>query len=224
MKKTSSICITILLFIQIINAQTSWKGTTSTNWSNTLNWTAGVPTATIDAIIGDGSFTGAFQPVLTATAACKSLTIGTGAKVSTLTVAKNLTVSGNVAIGSNGTILHNVAAITITIKGNWANSGTYSATVATDLVTFSGAAQSLTGATTFQKIGINAGSTLTLANNIVVNANLSVSGTLDPTASYVVSGLGTLNLNSGGSILVKAVDFTTNYSLSGAVTISGTGI
>ena len=33
-------------------AQTSWKGTTSTSWSTAANWTAGIPTSALDAIIG----------------------------------------------------------------------------------------------------------------------------------------------------------------------------
>src|ERR1700758_3478684 len=138
MKKKYSLIIAFLIIINI-NAQTSWKGTTSTNWSTASNWTAGVPVSTIDAIIGDANFTGAFQPNLTAAAACKSLTIGSGSKASTLTVAKNITVSGNITIGSNGTILHNTANVIITLKGNWSNSGVYTSTVSTTMVTFSGA-------------------------------------------------------------------------------------
>ncbi|HWY38227.1 MAG TPA: hypothetical protein VNY73_06685, partial [Bacteroidia bacterium] len=221
MKKIYLLIITLLL-IENINAQTSWKGTTSTNWSTASNWTAGVPVATVDAIIGDANFTGVFQPNLTASATCKSLTIGTGSKASTLTAAKNITVSGNITIGSNGTVIHNTANVVITLKGNWSNSGTYTSTVSTAMVTFSGAAQSLAGATTFQRVTINTGSTLTLANNIIVNNAIAVSGTFDPTAAFTVSGTGTLTVNAGGSILVQAADFTTNYPLLGTINLSGT--
>ena len=44
-------------------------------WTFT-NWTAGVPTSAVDAIIGDANFTGINQPTISATATCKSLTIG----------------------------------------------------------------------------------------------------------------------------------------------------
>src|SRR5262245_43639444 len=70
----------ILLMAASAGAQTSWTGTSSTAWATAANWTAGVPTATVDAIIGDTNFTGLFQPSLSANSACKSLTIGTGTK------------------------------------------------------------------------------------------------------------------------------------------------
>ena len=48
-------------------AQTSWKGTSSTSWNNAANWTAGVPTSALDAIVGDAIFTWQNQPSLTVT-------------------------------------------------------------------------------------------------------------------------------------------------------------
>ena len=105
-------------------AQTSWKGTTSTAWGTAANWTAGVPTATTDALIGDANFTGASQPAISSSAACKSLTLGTGTKASTLTVGKGLTVSGNVTIGANGTLSHTTTTA-LSLTGNWTNNGTY---------------------------------------------------------------------------------------------------
>lgn len=69
---------------------------------------------------------------------------------------------------------------------------------------------------------MNAGSTLTLAGNITVNTDVSVSGTLHPAASHAVSGAGALIVNAGGALVVKAGDHTANYSLSGAVALNGT--
>ncbi len=97
---------------------TSWKGTVSTSWSTASNWTNGVPTATVDAIVGDASFTGTFQPTISTSAATKNLTIGaTNAPV--LTIAKALTVSGNLVINTGGTVSHR--GVTLTVKGNWTN-------------------------------------------------------------------------------------------------------
>src|SRR5260370_35764324 len=109
MKNLGAILILVLLVVPAQSiSQTSWKGTTSNDWSRASNWTNGVPTATVDAIIGNASFTGANQPRLTASGSfCKSLTIGTAVKVSVLTIAKGLSVSGNITIGANGTISHN---------------------------------------------------------------------------------------------------------------------
>ncbi|MBU1297533.1 MAG: hypothetical protein KKG06_08325 [Bacteroidetes bacterium] len=47
----------------VLNAQTttslrhcrSWRGITSANWATASNWTNGVPTATVDAVIGDAN-------------------------------------------------------------------------------------------------------------------------------------------------------------------------
>ncbi|OFY87878.1 MAG: hypothetical protein A3F72_03125 [Bacteroidetes bacterium RIFCSPLOWO2_12_FULL_35_15] len=205
-----------------ITAQTSWKGTVSTNWSSPSNWTAGIPNSTVDAIIGDANFTGSFQPSLTTPVNCKSLIIGSSTKVSTLTVTKNITISGNVTIGGNGTILHTGAGTSISIKGNWNNAGTYSASNATAVVTFLGTTQTLTGVTAFQRLAINAGSLVTLANNISINTMLTVNGSLDPTASCLVSGNATLTVNSAGVIFVKTLNFTNNYSLSGTITLNAT--
>ena len=100
---TATIFVTMLVAPLAALAQTSWRGTTSTDWSIAANWTAGVPTATADAVIGDANFTGLNQPDLSATSVCKSLTVGAGSKVATLKVDKRLTVSGNLTIGANGT-------------------------------------------------------------------------------------------------------------------------
>jgi hypothetical protein len=96
---------------------TAWKGTVNTSWSTAGNWTAGVPTASTDAIIGDANFTGANQPALSANSSCKSLTLGTGSKACTLKVGKNLTVSGSVMIGPNGTLSQSGG--TLSLQGNW---------------------------------------------------------------------------------------------------------
>ncbi|MEO5570261.1 MAG: T9SS type A sorting domain-containing protein [Bacteroidia bacterium] len=220
MRKNTLICILITLFTGAATAQTSWRGTVSTNWATVSNWTAGVPTATVDAVIGDANFIGSFQPSISTTAAtCKSLTIGNSSVPSTLTIARNLTISGKILIGSNGTVLHNVPGI-IALSGNWTNSGTYTPSI-TALVRFSGVTQSITGATVFKRLAILTGSTVTLASNITVDNSLNVSGTFAPTQFYTVSGTGNLIVNSGASIIVGAATFTTNYALSGIVTLNG---
>jgi fibronectin-binding autotransporter adhesin len=210
-----------ILILQNLTAQTSWKGITSTNWRTASNWTNGVPTSTVDAIIGDSSFTGSFQPTLTNTSACKNLIIGNGTVSSTLTIARSITVAGNVLIGANGTISANTASRTITIKGNWTNSGTYSATKTTAKVTFSGVTQSLAGVTSFQSLTINSGSTVTLAGNISVVYAFSVSGTMDP-ALNTISGAGTMAIGSTGTLIVNTTNFSGNYTISGTATLNAT--
>src|SRR6266851_7429770 len=85
-------------------AQTSWNGSVSTDWSTAANWTAGVPTSTVVALIGDANFTGTNQPTITAKSVCKSLMIGNGVTTSILTVNHSLSVLVDINIGANGAI------------------------------------------------------------------------------------------------------------------------
>ena len=204
-------------------SQTSWKGTSSTLWKTAANWTNGVPTSTTNAIIGDANFTGPNQPNVSSTSACNSLTIG-GTVASTLTVSKALTISGNLTVNGNGTITHK--GTTLSIKGNWSNGGAYSAANNSSLVNFIGVAQSIGGAstTTFRRITIATGSTVSLTNNITVSGAsslLTVSGTLNPSEGpgYLAT-ITALTVNTGGVLLVKAASFAGNYLVSGATTLN----
>src|SRR6266571_2773736 len=223
MKKFTSLTFFALVLVQsaAYSQTTSWRGTASSDWSVGANWTAGVPTSALDAIIGDLNFTGANQPSITAKSFCKSLTIGTGAKVSTLTVNHALSVSGNVTIGANGTIDHSTAQA-ISLRGNWNNSGTYVANQNRATVTFSGTTQTLSGTTTFRRLLINAGSTTTLNTNISIGNQIKVAGTLDPgnSPTFAVSGNAKMAVQSGGTLVVRATTFAGNYPLSGAKTFA----
>src|SRR5438552_931311 len=125
-------------------AQTSWNGSVSTDWSIAANWTAGVPSSTVAAIIGDANFTGANQPSITAKSVCKSLVIGNGATTSILTVNHSLSVLGDITIGANGAINHN-SPQAISLTGNWNNAGTYTIGQNRATITFSGSSQILSG-------------------------------------------------------------------------------
>lgn len=195
-------------------ASTSWKGTTSAVWSNTANWTGGVPTAAIDVVIGDASFTGSFQPTISSKSNAKSFTIGTGAKVCTLTIGSfNLTAMGDVTIGANGTITHSGAS-TFATTGNWSNAGTYNATNNSAQVTFSGsAAQSLSGAGTnnFKKFTVNSGSTTTLSVPITIRT-FTVTGVFNP-GTNLVTITSTFTANANSTIYVMGATYASNYSL-----------
>ena len=197
---------------------TSWTGTSNDKWNTSSNWTNGVPDEFTHAIVGDANFTGSNQPVLNGpTAKCLTLTLGNGTKTSSLDIDKNLQVSGDVLIGSNGTINATSNSKKITLTGNWTNNGTYNATKSSAGVIFAGSSSTITGATTFQDMTINAGTTVILAANITILDDLDVSGVLNPTASYAVGGTGTLNLERDGEIRVYTSLFTTNYSISNFV-------
>jgi hypothetical protein len=226
LKKTvASLAIACLIIAFAVSAHavtTSWKGTTSISWIVASNWTNGVPGSTVDAIIGDGNFTGSFQPELKSKSSyCKTLTIGNAAKSCTLTLGTNnynLIVLGDILIGANGKISQS-AKSNLSLTGNWTNQGNYDATNNNAGVVFSGVAQTLTGATTFKKLNINAGSTTTLANNITVRT-FSVTGTFDPLTYLVTLNSGSVNTN--GIIRVKASTFDQNYSNDPALAATST--
>lgn len=99
---------------------TSWLGTVlggiDTNWFNSANWSAGVPTSMVDAIVGTGR--SPFPVINSGSAATAGLTIGTSA---------SLTQGGG----------------SLDLKGNLSNSGTISATAGT--VSVSGTNSQLIG-------------------------------------------------------------------------------
>lgn len=202
---------------------TSWRGTTSAAWATAANWTNGVPTATTDAVLGDASFTGSFNPSITATSVCNSLTVGGGSRTITLTVNALVTVSTNVSIATLGTINH--TANSISVRGNWSNTGTYNPTVNTATVVFSGTTQTINNTTSFRRVTVNSGSTTSLAANITVSNAFVVSGTFDPvTATNLVTLTGsTFTVNAAARIRVHAATFAGNYSVN-PTTLNATSI
>src|SRR6266511_4103198 len=226
MKMPPRIALVVLFLFLVppcVFAQTtSWKGTVSTDWNTAANWTAGVPTASTDAIIGDTNFTGSSQPDLSGSSVCRSLTIGTGTKASTLKVDKALTVNGDLSIGPRGTINHS-AAVILGVKGNWSNGGRYNASNNGATVAFSGTSQSLVGGTNiFKRLTVNAGSTTILGANAVVDNLLTVSGTVDPgeSPSFRISGRAKSVVNAGGTLQVKTPTFNGNYTNTGTTTLN----
>lgn len=100
-------------------AQTTWTGTVNTVWSNAANWTAGIPTASVEAIIPNVTN----DPVISvAGAIAKSVTIQTDALL-TINTGASLSMNGSAvqAMANDGTVQNNG---TITI-GNTSTVGTY---------------------------------------------------------------------------------------------------
>ncbi|NII29423.1 hypothetical protein HB364_30365 [Pseudoflavitalea sp. X16] len=220
----SGVIILLQFFSLSLHAQTtSWKGTVSTSWRESANWTNGVPSSTKDAIVGDANFTGSFQPLISRSATAKSLTLG-GTKASTLTLSKALTVSGDITITGNGTISQ--GGTTISLTGNWTNNGSYSATSGSATVAMAGSAQTIGGAvtTTFRKLTVNAGSTVTLARAVNVtgtNSLLRVKGTLHPGESPTnLVTAGALTVDANAILKVYASTFASNYTVSGTTTLN----
>ena len=103
-------------------AQTSWKGTTNSDWNTATNWSAGVPTATSDVTIPNVTN----KPIIGAatTALVKSVEVQSGAVLtisSSATLAVNGTnnVPGSTAFLNFGTV-HNNGQLNL---GNTASTG-----------------------------------------------------------------------------------------------------
>jgi phage gp45-like len=74
-------------------ASTTWDGSASNDWNNAANWSAGIPTSSMDVII---PFTGITNfPTLSAAGTCKNITIASGA---TLLDNGFLTVTGTATV------------------------------------------------------------------------------------------------------------------------------
>ena len=220
------VCFTLLILLSGLPVslwgQTSWKGTVSTAWNNAANWTAGIPTASVDAVIGDASFTGPFQPTISSSASCNALTLVTSAKNPVLTVSRSLTVAGALTINSGCTISQK--GVTLTVKGNWVNNGTYTFTSNNSKVTLGGTTQTIggTATTAFRRLTIAAGATVTQNVNFSVAGIFSVAGNFIPSESTtpIVSGGGTTTVSSTGVLHVNATTFAGNYTISGSFTFS----
>ncbi|MBE7171972.1 MAG: hypothetical protein INR73_15405 [Williamsia sp.] len=190
------------------HAQTSWKGIASTSWSTATNWIAGVPTTTVDAFIGDANFTGPYQPTLTATSACKNLTVG-GQVTATLSVVKTFTVNGNMTFNSGSTITQSgVTFGVINFNGtvspvlnststptyatlNINNTGGVTASVRWNVTV----AMNISSGATFN----GGGSTHNIYGSFTNNGTVTSSGTLNflPTTAQTISLAGTAFTSTG---------------------------
>ncbi len=188
---------------------TTWTGTTSTNWFTATNWSAGLPSATVDCQI-DSASNNPLVNGASGTATCKNLTIGNG----TLT-------------------LQNATSAILSVRGNFSNSGTFTQNDGTlrleDAAT--GAAQQISStspitALTFNKTG---GGTVTVAGTTLTVTTLTFPGTSNFTfrvpsgkvlilpngvsvaaGTLEVQGGGTLKISTGQTLTVNGGTFTTS--------------
>ncbi|QNH60540.1 ice-binding family protein [Hymenobacter sediminicola] len=166
-----------------IPTTTFWLGSRTTDWYTNSNWSAGVPTSLLDAVVPTG--TSPYPLIDSGNAVAKSLTIGTSA---------SLTQSGGA----------------LDVKGDVSNSGTISATAGN--VSLSGTtAQAIggTGSTQFWGLSLanSAGAAQSGAISIhgllgLTNGNLTTNSRLltllsDATGTAMV-------VNTGGSVLGTA--------------------
>ena len=228
-------------------ANINFSGAGTMNIANNFNYTSGTFTAGTGTLSYNGTNAQTVAPVT-----YNNLTVNKASGIASIvntTIGGNLTstageldinaattITGNVLISAAGKIVKTTTD-TLTVGGNWTNSGL--ATVTTGIVKFNGSgAQTLTGATTFNTLIISktAASTLTLAANITINNNLTITGgNLDLatfTANRASSG-GTFALANGSTLSVGGANNfpasyitytmdTTNSATSSTVIYNGT--
>lgn len=84
---------------------TTWTGATSNNWATAGNWSSGVPTSNLSAVIPSGTLN---SPAISSTANVYGLTINSGASLS-VSASNILNVYGNLT--NNGTFTPNTSTI-----------------------------------------------------------------------------------------------------------------
>lgn len=209
------------LICGVLSAQTtSWTGTDDDKWRNASNWTNGVPDENTDVVIGDANFTGSFEPTLKkgkGNGDCNDLTLGNGGTPVTLTTKDRLEISGDLTIGTNGTLVHDQN--NLYVSGDFENNGSYVPDDQNRRVYMFGSGNTLGGSstTTFGKLYIHSGSYITLAGNIEVENFLDLTGTFDPTQDYSVGGSGEIDMRAGAWLVIKASSFGDNYPITGGI-------
>lgn len=221
------VLLVVLPAFSALSQTATWVGAIDDKWRTAGNWSpVGVPDENTDVIIN--FIPGNNQCTLKKTAGvgrCKSLTIGTGAFATEFTEDDGLFVYGDITIGANGTFTDDGGILRV--EGNWINNGTYSIGGPNRRVDFIGSNQTIGGSsvTDFGRLYINSGSTITLAQNVIVSRLVELSGTLDPTPSFFMTvGTNDINIRSGGELRVKASTYAGNYSAGSANSASNTAV
>lgn len=187
----------------LLTAQsTSWTGAADTTWHNAANWTSGIPSQTVDAIIGDVNFTGNNEPTINASASCRDLVINLG-RTLTVVTSNEMQVAGSLVndgmISSDSLNINFVG--TCTLDGN--------------------------GTATYTTFKVAAGANITLNKPVVIRGDFTVDGTFSAggntitfsgTSAAAVRGTGTISLanvvlNKPGASLTLQAPATITGSL-----------
>ena len=210
------------LFVNVVNAQKTWNGSSGTNWNTAANWTPSVVPQPTDNVIIPNVVN---QPTISlAAAVCNNLTINTGATLtvgaSSITVNGTTAISGTLAFSSTAGTQTFIGTVTINLGGTWnntvnelvtfrggiTNNGTFNA--GTGIQTFNTNNQSLSGTLTIPNVTV---ATVSLTNNDVLNVStaLSGNGALNNTATGVLNIGGTSGITT---LTATATGNTVNYN------------
>ena len=160
-----------------------------------------------------------------------NLTITGSAQTKTWTLTATRTVNGTVTINSSAPLTLS-GAQTINVKGDWSNSGVFTASSST--INFNGAANQAIGgasATTFSTLSIsNTGTAAAGTNKVILTANTTISAVLNVSSGVFDQGASFTVFTTGGAATVASVSSgatwqnlgTGDLSLSGGVANAGT--
>jgi hypothetical protein len=166
---------------------TTWTGASSTDWFTAANWTAGVPTVNLDAVVPVVS-ANRYPLIAAGTAQVRNLTLDLGASLSQ-------------------------GGGTLQLRGNLTNNGTFTATAGT-VATTASTSQTLGGSSSLAFQGLNigaAGATLATSASfqraLTLTGNLTTNGQSLTLLSSIANSGGTnvaqdgLVVNNGGVVV-----------------------
>lgn len=129
----------------------------------------------------------------------------------------NITLNGNLTITAG--LVNNPSNRNITITGNWTNSvGVGGFTAGTGTVNLDGAAQTMTGSTTFGNLTTSGAGTKTITSSMTVNNTLTL------TSGVFSTGANNLIIAAGGSVSGGSISSHVNGNLRRGIPASATTI
>ncbi len=202
-------------------SDTYTNGAGSGLWSNSGNWSAGLPTSSNDVLItGTGAASAVTEDI---SATINNLTLNSGNSWS-LNNNNTLTIDGTAisnagsmnlnSVGNTSNLLINNAAVTLSGGGTVTMSNN-----SNNLITGAANADTLTNQETIQGAGLigNAMALVNSGSSAVINANDSTPLTINPAGG--TTNTGTLEATNGAELVLKGAVTNTN----GNITASGTG-
>lgn len=163
-----------------------WIGGTNNDWHTATNWCNGnIPTINDDVQIEAGYY----QPQINADAKCKSLTVNSGATVINNNV---LTINGDIAGAGTYT---NGANSTLLIQGA-VNVSTFNASASGNNVGYTSSANQTIKPVTYHNLNLAQDGNKSLASNITINGDLTISQNATFTGAVNVDLKGSLSANA----------------------------
>ncbi len=193
--------------------ETNWTGAISTDWHVAGNWDNGVPTATIDAIIGQQDN---IAILFSNNAVCKSLKITDG----TLRIEDNrdITVNGDVLV-DEGVLYVNSSGSTITVGGDWTVNQYGNYMHGNGSVLFNspnGSVNIIPGGSSFYDITFN--NALTTFN--IVGSDVDIDGDLTIFNGILSPSTNNYTYNLFGNYLITNGEFDTSGVNNGTIILS----